>query len=85
MIGSENFAKLEKYANLDGSEVGEYVGRLLDLRNYSQPHGMTDEFNAALDAELLHWLERFETETTIETVTVPQPDKTYDELIWIDA
>lgn len=78
-----NISKLTEYANLDGCEIGEYVNTLLDLRTYSESHGMTEEFSSQLDDELEHWLARFKDETVIKKVTEPQPDITYSELEWL--
>jgi len=85
MIGSENFAKLKTYANLEGTEIGGYVGALLTLRDFSEPHGMSEEFSVALDKELMSWLETFQKQTIIETRNVPQPDRVIQVLVWTDS
>lgn len=76
-------AKLNEYASLDGSEIGDYVNTLLQLRTYSESHGMTEEFSSQLDDELEHWLARFKDETEIVKITEPMPDVTYSQLNWL--
>lgn len=80
----DKIIKLEQYANLDGTEIGDYVYALLDVARFSQSHGMTDQFFNAVQAELHHWLTRFETETEIVTSKIPQPDAIVTELVWLD-
>jgi hypothetical protein len=81
-LNVQDLESLEDYVSLENSEIGEYVNSLLDIARFSQPHGMTDEFEKALEKELLHWLERFKSETKIVTFNVPQPDKEVRELVW---
>ncbi len=78
-----DITELAEYASLDGCEIGEYVNTLLQLRAYSESHGMTEGFSSELDKELTHWLARFKDETEIEKVTEPQPDITYKQLNWL--
>ena len=80
---NKDYLDLTEYASLEGSEIGEYVNVLLQLRDYSESHGMTEEFSLSLDKELSHWLARFEDETEIEKITEPQPDITYKQLNWL--
>jgi len=83
MMNDEDYSNLNEYASLDGCEIGEYVNILLQLRMYSESHGMTEEFSLQLDEELKHWLARFKDETVIKTVTEPVPDITYKQLEWL--
>lgn len=82
MIDNEKLKTLEDYAGLDGTEVGEYISDLLCVRRHRESHGMSPEFDLALDTELLMWLETFENETTIEEIVEPQPDRIIRELNW---
>jgi len=76
-------AKLSEYASLDGTEIGDYVNTLLQLRTYNDCHGMTEEFSQQLNDELEHWLARFKDETEIEKITESRPDVTYNQLNWL--
>lgn len=82
-MNDKDHKDLSEYANLDGCEIGTYVNHLLQLRGFSEPHGMSAEFSCALDKELADWLITFRAETVIEEITEKQPDITYKELIWI--
>ena len=76
--------KLKEYALLDGTEIGDYLISLLQVAEFDEPHGMNIEFKQALREEMANWLDRFENETTIESHSIPQPNKIYKELIWND-
>ena len=76
-------AKLDEYAGLDGTEIGEYVNTLLQLRTYNDCHGMTERFSSELDGELSHWLARFKDETVIEKTTWQPPEVKGKELVWL--
>lgn len=80
---AEDFSKLNEYASLDGCEIGDYVNTLLQLRTYSEAHGMTERFSSELEDELEYWLARFKDETEIEEITEPRPDVTYKQLNWL--
>ena len=73
--------ELAPYPDLDGAEVGEYTGRLIDVSQYS--YCMGDEFLEALTKEMESQLKAFRTRTRIvrkkETHT-----REYDELIWLE-
>ncbi len=47
--------ELEEYADLDGTEVGEYWAALVDIHRHS--YAMNDTFVAALDAEIKEQVE----------------------------
>lgn len=68
------------YALTDSSEIGDYVCSLLSVRYYSIPHGMTEEFNEALNKELEYWLIKYNTEFYIDEYYEKQPDKLVREL-----
>ena len=75
--------KLENYARLEHSEIGDYVMSLISVARFSEPHGMTEQFRQAVQQEVLHWVNRFETETEIVTYMQPQPDIRVQELEWL--
>jgi len=79
----KDYLDLTEYANLEGCEIGSYVNILLELRQFSESHGMSEGFSCELDKELDHWLARFKDETEIKEITEPQPDITYKELEWL--
>lgn len=85
-LTAEEYEQLEDYAMLDGTEIGEYLGRLIDVRQFNTCHGMTDEFDVAVTKELRFWLNRFQNETEIE-VTTHEVTKTIEEreLVWYDC
>tara|TARA_R110002020_G_scaffold248376_1_gene462377 strand:- start:8147 stop:8395 length:249 start_codon:yes stop_codon:yes gene_type:complete len=82
-MNDKDYKDLSEYASLDGCEIGTYVNHLLELRRFSEPHGMTLDFSVALDKELADWLVTFRAETVIEETTEKQPDITYKELVWL--
>jgi hypothetical protein len=67
----EELNQLEDYACLEGTEIGEYVERILGLRNFNIAHGMTEGFSESLNNELRFWLDRFNNETRIEVTEEP--------------
>ena len=83
MISDDDLEKLEEYVCIEGTEIGDYLISLLNVRRYSDPHGMSEQLSKEIDAELLHWLGRFRAETEIEEVTEPRPDSVYKVLNWI--
>ena len=83
MITPEEYDSLAEYSSLDGTEIGGYVCSLLNLRDHTPCHGMTEEVSDSLDEELRQWLRRFREETRIEETTFPRPDEVYKELVWL--
>jgi hypothetical protein len=73
---NNDIEKLTEYADLDGTEVGSYVNALLELRVYSEPHGMSEKFSKELEVEMAAWLTRFKEETTIISEEVDVPART---------
>jgi len=80
----EEYQELLKYANLDGSEIGDYVSHLVYTRGFNEDHGMTKEFSASLNKESMYWLNKFKSETYILEVTESVPDRIVSELVWKD-
>ena len=80
----EEYNELSKYASLDGTETGGYVCELLCLNEWQTAHGMTPEFRKSLDKELDYWLDRFRQETRVQDKVIKVPDRTVQELVWID-
>jgi hypothetical protein len=78
----DDYNELTEYAHADGTEIGNYVIDLLCMRDYSEPHGMTESFSDALNAELWYWLEKFRSDCEIVEKVEPQPDRKYKVLIW---
>lgn len=56
---------LEKYAELEGTEIGEYCLNLIRVAEY--PSYMSDEFKAAVTKEILLQLNMFAENTEIVT------------------
>jgi hypothetical protein len=76
---------LEQYAELENSEIGEYLRALLDVSRFSVPHGMSETFKSALEEEMTNWLKRFQAETVVTYRVVHQPDLHIPELEWFDT
>ena len=80
-----DYNELSEYTNLEGTEIGEYCNSLLIMRDYNTDHGMSAEFNAALEAELSHQLTMFKLNTRIvERTEEPKEPRAYKELVWLD-
>lgn len=76
--------ELSMYAELDGTEIGDYFSSLAAMRSHNVDYGMTDEFSAALDKEIADRLAWIKGATRIieETIT-PKPVKVKD-LEWLE-
>lgn len=61
---------LAKYANHEGTEIGEYTTALLRLAGYTPDHGMSESFHAAVQSELIRLLEFFKEEFVFKERTV---------------
>ena len=57
--------QLRVYAEIEGSELGEYCCNLLCLREYNTCHGMGEEFNIELDKEISEQLKMFKEYSTV--------------------
>jgi hypothetical protein len=80
-LTNTEYDKLDEYVTLEGTEIGEYLTKLMDLYGHS---AIDDDLQIAVTKELRHWLERFETETKIQTTTYQPPEVVTKELVWID-
>ena len=72
--------ELEKYAKLEGSEIGELCELLLTIANYGSYMG--DEFHSALVEEIQSQLEMFKIQTKIVETEKTYNEK-YTELEWL--
>ena len=73
--------ELEKYAILEGSEIGELCIALLHVANFASYMG--DDFHAALVEEIKGQLEMFKNDTKIIETERTHTEK-YTELEWLD-
>ena len=80
------YETLSNYAALEGCELGDYVGALLNLYDsYSEPHGMNIAFKQAILKELgaqLAWFQE-NYEVVVKFKTVPKHKTGITELVWI--
>jgi hypothetical protein len=67
MYGDKDLEDFEMYTNLDGSEIGEVCGLLLQLSRYR--NYISDEFQKAVEVEILYQLENFREYSEIITST----------------
>lgn len=81
MMDDKQLQQLERYADLEGTEIGEAINALLLAKQFS-PY-LNDDFNEAIEKELMNFLTDFETNweirTTVETHTVKVVDLVYKE------
>ena len=59
----EKINELQKYSELEGTEIGEFCTILCQIAQY--PDYMTDEFFAAIEKEIDAQLDNFKTNATI--------------------
>ena len=64
-----NDLELEDYANLEGTEYGEYCRQLVRIRQFNTDYGMGEEFSVALEKEIYDRLAYFEEHAVIKTET----------------
>ena len=80
-----DYDELSEYVDLEGTELGEYCNSLLLMRDHHPSHGMSDEFDAAINKEIAEQLAAFKkysriverNEEVIET-------RIYKELEWLE-
>lgn len=82
--GDSDWNELYNYANLDGTELGEYVHTLISVSDCSQSYGMSPEFESMLYQEMSRLLNRFRTESKIVKRLEPRPPREYEVLEWIE-
>lgn len=68
-MNPKDYEELSDYAELEGSELGEYTTSLLCLSEYNTDHGMGDEFESAIAFELERLLGIFQKHANIVTRT----------------
>ena len=79
-----DYNALSEYAQLEGTELGDYCTSLLCIRDYNTDHGMTEEFNAAIDREISYQAENFKLYARIVEKTETPAPRTVKELEWFD-
>ena len=81
-----DYEELSEYSMLEGSELGEYCASLLVMRDHSKSHGMSEEFDKALNAEITKQLNNFKSYSRIvERIEEINETRTYKELEWIET
>ena len=84
-MNEDRYNILTEYAHLDGCELGDYTIELLCMRDYATDHGMSDIFDAALDAELERLFVMFKTKSEIiETSKEVTETRITKKLLWVD-
>ena len=84
-MDTKDYEELSEYAQLEGTEIGEYCNSLLLMRDHHPSHGMSETFDRELETELQHQLEMFRLNTRIvERTEEVKETRTYKELEWID-
>jgi hypothetical protein len=73
--------ELEKYAKLEGSELGEALGDLCHIANYADY--LSDVFSKAVEKEIIYQLDFLKKHTKIVTNTRTETYE-YEELEWLD-
>ncbi len=80
----KDYESLSEYVELEGSELGDYCNSLLVMRDHHPSHGMSEEFDKALEKELMHQLGCFKKYARIvEKIEVLEP-RPYKELEWLE-
>jgi len=62
-----DYTDLSRYANIEGTEFGEYCRQLIRIRDFNKDYGMGEEFSVALDKEIYDRLAYFEEHASIKT------------------
>lgn len=78
---SEHIAELKRYAELEGSEFGEAVKALIQLREYKS--AFSDDFAMATEDEVDNVLKWFRQNTLIEKRTLSR-EYIHEELVYLD-
>ena len=81
MIDLDHIEELEKYAKLEGCELGEALRDLCSLANYS--NYLSEDFEKAVEKEVKYQLEYFKKNTKIVTNTRTETYE-YEELEWLN-
>jgi len=81
---NETHEELRIYADMEGTEVGEYLGSLALMRRFTTDDGVSPEFSAALDKEIANQLEWIKGATRIVEETYTPPPVTTKELEWLE-
>ena len=77
------YDELSTYSLLEGTELGEYCNNLLVMRDYHTSHGMSDEFDVALNEEISRQLVNFKKYSRIvERTEGINETRIYKELEW---
>ena len=80
MINPDYIEELKKYAELEGSELGEALGDLCHIANYADY--LSDEFSKAVEKEIIYQLDFLKKHTRIIKRQYTQ-EYTHEELDWI--
>jgi hypothetical protein len=80
MIDQTHIIELEKYAELEGSELGEALADLCHIANYADY--LSDVFSKAVEKEIIYQLDFLKNHTKIIKRQYTQ-EYTHEELEWI--